>query len=92
MAIAPEGTRSSTPHLGRFKKGAFHLAMDARVPVVPIVIANAGDALPKRGFVIRRATVGVTVLPPIPTARWRLRELDRNVERIHGLFERTLGN
>ncbi len=34
-AIAPESTRSPTPRLGRFEKGAFHMAMQAGVPVVP---------------------------------------------------------
>jgi 1-acyl-sn-glycerol-3-phosphate acyltransferase len=43
LVVAPEGTRSATPALGRFKKGAFHVAMQAGVPVVPIVIRNAGE-------------------------------------------------
>ena len=38
VCIAPEGTRSTSTNLGRFKKGAFHLAMQAGVPIVPIVI------------------------------------------------------
>src|SRR5262249_45904701 len=37
IAIAPEGTRSSTGKLGRFKKGAFHIALAGRRPIVPIV-------------------------------------------------------
>ena len=47
IAIAPEGTRSRTPTLGRFKKGAFHIAMQAGVPIVPIVFRNALDVLPR---------------------------------------------
>jgi len=35
VCVAPEGTRSTSTTLGRFKKGAFHLAMQAGVPVVP---------------------------------------------------------
>ncbi len=70
IVIAPEGTRSPTPRLGPFKKGAFHLAMAARVPIVPIVFKNALDALPKHGLVIRPATVEAVVLPPIPTDEW----------------------
>src|SRR5690606_19069670 len=41
VALAPEGTRSVSPRLGAFKKGALHLAMQAGVPIVPIVIRNA---------------------------------------------------
>ena len=46
VVIAPEGTRSLTPRLGRFKKGAFHIAMQAGAPIVPVVIPQhlRGDA------------------------------------------------
>ena len=70
IAIAPEGTRSKDRTLGPFKKGAFHLAMQAGVPIVPIVIHNASDALPKGSYIIRSATVDVSVLDPIPTDDW----------------------
>src|SRR5262245_27242664 len=59
IAIAPEGTRSTTGKLGRFKKGAFHMALAARRPTVPIVIHNALAALPKHGGVVRPATIDV---------------------------------
>jgi putative phosphoserine phosphatase/1-acylglycerol-3-phosphate O-acyltransferase len=90
IVIAPEGTRSPTPRLGRFKKGAFHLAMAAKVPIVPIVFRNALDALPKQGYVIRPATVEAVVLPPIPTADWNAEELDERIAAIRQLYEQTL--
>jgi putative phosphoserine phosphatase/1-acylglycerol-3-phosphate O-acyltransferase len=92
IVIAPEGTRSPTPRLGRFKKGAFHLAMAAKRPIVPIVFRNALDVLPKHGVVLRPATVEVVVHKPIPTASWRKRDLDRRVESVRGLFEKTLAS
>src|SRR5262249_35007455 len=79
IAIAPEGTRSPTPRLGRFKKGAFHMAMAANVPVVPIVFRNALDALPKHAAVVRPATVEVVVHPPIPTTKWTAETLDQEI-------------
>lgn len=90
LVIAPEGTRSPTPHLGKFKKGAFHLAMAARVPIVPIVFRNALDVLPKHGIVMRPATVEVVVHPPVSTRGWNKRNLDRHVEAVRALFEETL--
>ncbi len=90
VAIAPEGTRSPTPTLGRFKKGAFHLAMQARVPVVPIVFRNTLDALPKRGFVIRPATIEVVVHPPISTKHWRVATLEKHVDDVRRKFLVTL--
>jgi putative phosphoserine phosphatase/1-acylglycerol-3-phosphate O-acyltransferase len=90
IAIAPEGTRSPTPRLGRFKKGAFHLAMQAGVPIVPIVIRNAGDLMWRGSFVIRPGTVDVRVLEPIPTKRWKVSELDDRITALRERFVQTL--
>ncbi|MFQ5668069.1 MAG: HAD-IB family hydrolase [Candidatus Binatia bacterium] len=90
VAIAPEGTRSPTPRVRRFKKGAFHLAMAAKVPIVPIVFRNALDALPKHAFVIRPATVEVVVHAPISTDTWTRQDLDQRIAAIHRLFTDTL--
>src|SRR3546814_1401589 len=79
ICIAPEGMRSLTPKLEPFKKGAFHLAMQAGVPIVPIVIHNATDVAPKNEFVMRPATVRVTVLPPVDTAKWSVRTMGSHV-------------
>jgi len=90
LAIAPEGTRTPTPRLAPFKKGAFHMAMQARVPIVPIVIKNALDALPKHGLVIRPARIEVVVYPPISTRSWTRETLDEHVAEIRRLYEETL--
>jgi putative phosphoserine phosphatase/1-acylglycerol-3-phosphate O-acyltransferase len=90
IAIAPEGTRSPTPTLGRFKKGAFHLAMQAGVPIVPIVIRNAGDVMWRSSLVIRPGTVDVAVLEPISTKRWKVSELDRRIAKIRDQYAQTL--
>lgn len=92
IAIAPEGTRSGNRRLGEFKKGAFHIAMQAGVPLVPIVIHNASDALPKGAVFIRSTTVDVTVLPPISTEGWTVDMLDEKVAEVRGLFLEELGH
>jgi len=91
IVIAPEGTRSPTRQLGPFKKGAFHLAMQAGVPIVPIVIHNAGDVAPKGDFVFRPATVDVEVLPPVDTTDWAPETIREHVREVRNLFLRTLG-
>ena len=90
IVIAPEGTRSPTPRLGRFKKGAFRLALAAHAPIVPIVFRNALDALPKNGIFIHPATIEAVVHPPISTASWKVDDLDRHIAEIQALYEATL--
>lgn len=90
IVIAPEGTRSPTPRPGPFKKGAFHIAMQARVPIVPIVFLNTLDALPKHARVVRPASVEVVVHPPISSQGWTRQGLDREIEKIHRLYLETL--
>ncbi len=90
VVIAPEGTRAVSPRLGPFKKGAFHLAMQAGVPMVPIVIHNAIDVAPKGEFVFRSATVDVEVLPPIDTSDWQAKTVDKHVAEVRNQFLRVL--
>ena len=91
IVIAPEGTRALSPRLGAFKKGAFHLAMQAGVPVVPVVIHNAGDVAPKNEFVMRAARVRVDVLPPIDTSDWQVRNLSEHIAEVRAMFLKVLG-
>jgi putative phosphoserine phosphatase/1-acylglycerol-3-phosphate O-acyltransferase len=91
LVIAPEGTRSETERLGPFKKGAFHLAMQAGVPIVPIVIHNALESQPKGAMLFRPATIRVAVLPTVATADWRATSMNRYVAEVRGMFLRVLG-
>jgi putative phosphoserine phosphatase/1-acylglycerol-3-phosphate O-acyltransferase len=86
LVIAPEGTRSLTPRLGRFKKGAFRMAMEAQVPIVPVVFRNVLDALPKDALVVRPATVEAVVLPPVDTSSWTLESLDDEIRTIRNAY------
>jgi putative phosphoserine phosphatase/1-acylglycerol-3-phosphate O-acyltransferase len=71
LVIAPEGTRSTLGDIQPFKHGAFFLARKAGVPIVPIILHNVKDALPKGGMVVRPATIRVTVLDPVQPASIR---------------------
>ena len=66
IAIAPEGTRTPTPRLRPFKKGAFHVAMQAGVPLVPIVMRNAGQLMWRGEAVVHPGTLQVAVLAADP--------------------------
>lgn len=90
LMIAPEGTRSATPRLGPFKKGAFHIAMQAGVPIVPVVFRNVLDALPKHGLIVRPAVVEAVVLPPVDTSAWTRETLDGEIEAIRKRYLEVL--
>jgi putative phosphoserine phosphatase/1-acylglycerol-3-phosphate O-acyltransferase len=91
IAIAPEGTRQRTPALGSFKKGGFHLAIAGQVPIVPIVIHNSLDVLPRGTKVMRPATVRVDVLPAIATAGLGPDDVSGLVDEVRSHFLSTLG-
>lgn len=90
IVVAPEGTRSYTPSVGRFKKGGFHLAMQAEVPIVPIVIRNSGQLTTRSSRTVSPGTVEVVVHPPIRTDGWTLDDLNRAVDEVHRLYVDTL--
>jgi 1-acyl-sn-glycerol-3-phosphate acyltransferase len=71
VLLFPEGTRSESGVLQPFKDGAFRLAMATGAPVIPIAVTGTGDALPKRGFVLRRRmSATVRVLDPVDPAAY----------------------
>lgn len=63
VLIAPEGTRSDDGQLGRFKLGAFHLAHEAQVPILPIVIHSAAELWPRGRLAPFSGVIIIDVLP-----------------------------
>ncbi len=66
IMIFPEGTRSLDKEIGFFKRGAFQLALQANVPILPVLIEGSGGILPKHGMIFgRRQKVRIRVLDPV---------------------------
>lgn len=70
VTLYPEGTRSTDGEVGPFKKGAFHLAIDAGVDVVPVHIDGTFKIWPKGRFTIKPGKVVVNIGKPITTANY----------------------
>ena len=84
LIVFPEGTRSVDGQLGRFKKGSFLVALDAKLPVVPVTIAGSQHVMRKGRLMVRPADVQLTVHDPVPTAELPREEVPRLAERVRG--------
>ena len=67
VILFPEGTRSVDGQLLPFKDGAFRLAIDSGVPILPLVVCGTGTALRKHDWRVNPARAEVRVLEPIET-------------------------
>lgn len=90
IVIAPEGTRSLTPTLSAFKTGAFHLAREAGVPVVPIIIRNAGELMWRDSYTLKPGTIQVVVKEPIDVSAWEPDEVRERVAEVQAMYADTL--
>lgn len=86
VMIFPEGTRSRDGNLLPFKDGAFRLAVEAGVPILPIVVAGTRNAMAKGSFRFQRSRARVKVLPPIETAGLTLDDVAAMRERTRELI------
>ena len=67
VMIFPEGTRSKTGELQEFKDGAFRLAVQAGVPILPLAVVGTRDALVKHDWRFGVSRAEVRILDPIET-------------------------
>src|SRR5712692_3367591 len=78
----PEGTRSAGGMLGEFREGAFRLAIEAGVEVLPLAIVGAAGSLPKHSFVFQPAMATLVVLAPEPTIGLSAADAPQLAERV----------
>lgn len=90
LLIYAEGTRSLDGRLLPFKKGGFVLAIQAGVPILPIVIQGSREILPKGSLTIRPGTIRLTVGEPIDPARFTLERKEALMEAVRAAMESTL--
>jgi 1-acyl-sn-glycerol-3-phosphate acyltransferase len=87
VVIFAEGTRSRTGRLLPFKKGAFVLAAETEIPLIPTVVTGSFDIMRPDTFIVRPATIHVYFEPPIPSAGATVDEL---MQRTRAVFVERL--
>jgi len=88
-----EGTRAQPGELLPFKKGAFYMARQAGVPVVPVAIRNSDVLMGKGTGEARSGTLEMVVLPPVETAGVETDEdMNRLIASVRASIAAELGN
>ena len=84
LIVFPEGTRSTNSELLPFKKGAFRIAIDTGLPILPVVIEGTGSINRPGSKIFRPGTARVMICDPIETAgltnKDNLNDLVRTIE------------
>jgi putative phosphoserine phosphatase/1-acylglycerol-3-phosphate O-acyltransferase len=65
--------------------------MQGEVPMVPVILRNTTEAMPKGALFARPGTIEVVVLPPIDTSDWRPETINDHVAEVRGMFLEVLG-
>ena len=90
VVIFPEGTRTRTGKLMRFKRGAFAIAADLHLPVVPITIKGAFEVMPTDSWYIKPGVIEMIVHPPVDTQGLTMENLPEFMAQFHHTIDSAL--
>ncbi|HKP39271.1 MAG TPA: lysophospholipid acyltransferase family protein [Pyrinomonadaceae bacterium] len=92
FGVCPEGTRARPGQMLPFKKGAFHMAAQAGVPIAPIALRNSDQLMGKGTGQAWPGTIDMVFLPPVETSWVKSDEdLNRLVQQVQELIMKELG-
>ena len=92
LMFFPEGTRSRSGDLLPFKKGAFRVAIDQQMPVLPVTVIGTRDVLPSDSLRLRPGRVRVVLHEPISTKGMTAADLGTLRRHVHGIIEHGLAS
>ena len=84
--LFPEGTRSANGKIGRFKRGAFTIARDIHLPIVPVSIIGAYEALPKGLNCIIPGKIKIVFHEPIDTTNLTDSNLNETIDKVRSVI------
>lgn len=92
FGVCPEGTRAKPGEMLPFKKGAFHMAVQAGVSVAPIALKNADNLMGKGTGEAWPGTIEMVFLPPVETSWVKSdKDLDALVQQVQGMIMKEMG-
>lgn len=84
--VFPEGTRRNTNEIHSFKKGAFHVAINAQLPILPVVFSSYTTFLDKKNKHFDAGTIIIEALPKISTVGLTSDDLEELLERTRAIM------
>ncbi|XP_055374751.1 1-acyl-sn-glycerol-3-phosphate acyltransferase beta [Condylostylus longicornis] len=81
--VFPEGTRHNTGKIHEFKKGAFHMAVDAQIPILPVVYSSYASFLDSKRKILNPGNIIISTLPAVPTDGLTKDDIPKLMEEIH---------
>lgn len=87
--VFPEGTRNHSGSLLPFKRGAFHLAVQAQVPVIPIIMSSYKDFYSKKEKKFTTGKCTVQILPGVPTKGLCADDVPALADKVRGMMLET---
>jgi len=87
IAIFPEGSRSKTGKLGKFKKGAYQMALDLHLPIVPVTINGTFEVMPTGSFLLIPHRIELIIHDPIPATDVEISDIREVASKIKELTE-----
>lgn len=90
IIIFPEGSRTKTGKMGPFKKGAFQMALDLKLPIVPITINGSYEIMPIDSYFINPHKMELIIHDPIPTRQYAADNIRDLAVNIRALSEQSM--
>lgn len=90
LVVFPEGARTFTGKMSRFKKGAFQLADELQLAVVPITIDGSFEILPRTGRFVHWHRLQMTIHPPIHPLGEGSENINQTMEKAYRAVESAL--
>jgi len=79
--VFPEGTRSDTGKLQKFRRGGFFMAIDSQTPIVPVSIIGTYELMPRGSYFIKKGDVKIIFHPPINVEGFTHKNMSELIEK-----------